>query len=60
MTDRPRYQLTLTPLPGVDAIRALRWILKSVLRRHGMRCISIEEVKDRLDDKKRRMTYAMK
>jgi hypothetical protein len=28
--------MTLQPLPGVDPIRALRWILKSVLRQHGM------------------------
>jgi hypothetical protein len=38
--------MTLTPLPGVNAIRALRWILKSVLRQHGMKCIDIVEVKD--------------
>jgi hypothetical protein len=31
-----RYVLTLQPLPGVDAIRSLRWILKRVLRQHGM------------------------
>ena len=36
-----RYVLTLVPLPGVDAIRALRWILKSALRQHGMRCVDI-------------------
>ena len=33
--------LTLVPLPGVDAIKALRWILKGALRRHGMRCVDI-------------------
>ena len=38
---RPRYVLTLVPLPGVNAIRALRWILKSALRQHGMRCVDI-------------------
>ena len=36
-----RYVLTLVPLPGVDAIRALRRILKRVLRQHGMRCVDI-------------------
>jgi hypothetical protein len=41
---RHRYVLTLVPLPGVDAIRALRWILKAVLRQHGMRCVDIVEV----------------
>lgn len=38
--------LTLVPLPGVNAIRALRWILKGALRQHGMRCVDIVEVKD--------------
>ena len=37
--------LTLQPLPNVDPIRALRWILKTVLRQHGMRCISVHEEK---------------
>jgi hypothetical protein len=37
--------LTLVPLPGVDAIRSLRWVLKGLLRRHGMRCVSIHEEK---------------
>jgi hypothetical protein len=49
----PSYMLTLRPLPGVDAIRALRWILKSVLRQHGMRCTSIEEIKDHAGPKSR-------
>jgi hypothetical protein len=43
---RPRYVLTLEPLPGVDAIRVLRWVLKRLLRDHGLRCISCEEVSD--------------
>jgi hypothetical protein len=37
--------LRLRPEPGVDAIRALRWALKSMLRRHGLRCVSVEEQK---------------
>jgi len=40
---RTRYVLVLQPEPGVDAIRALRWVLKSLLRRWGLRCVSIEE-----------------
>jgi hypothetical protein len=36
----PRYVLTLVPLPGVNPIRALRWI-KSALRQRGMRCVDI-------------------
>jgi hypothetical protein len=35
--------MMLEPLPGVDAIRSLRWILKTVLQQHGMRCISVRE-----------------
>jgi hypothetical protein len=35
--------LVLQPLPGVDAIRSLRWVLKTLLRQYGMRCISAEE-----------------
>jgi hypothetical protein len=35
--------MTLEPLPGVDPIRALRWILKTVLRQHGMKCVSVRE-----------------
>jgi hypothetical protein len=37
------FVLRLRPEPGVDAIRALRWTLKALLRRHGLRCLSIEE-----------------
>jgi hypothetical protein len=39
----PRYVLVLQPLPGVDTIRALRWVLKGLLRRHGMRCVDMHE-----------------
>jgi hypothetical protein len=42
-----RFVLTLEPLPGVDAIRSLRWVLKGLLRRHGMRCLSLREEKSR-------------
>jgi hypothetical protein len=31
----PRFVLTLQPLPGTDPIRALRWVLKSLLRQHA-------------------------
>jgi hypothetical protein len=33
--------LTLQPIPGVDPIRSLRWVLTGLLRRHGMRCADI-------------------
>jgi hypothetical protein len=34
------------PLPGVDPIRALRWLLKKLRRRHGMRCVDLREEKN--------------
>lgn len=43
--DRPIYLLRLRPEKGVDPIRALRWILKRVLRDYGMQAISCEEEK---------------
>jgi hypothetical protein len=39
---RPKFVLVLEPLPHADPIRSLRWILKSALRQHGMRCVGIE------------------
>jgi hypothetical protein len=41
--ERPIYLLRLQPLKGVDAVRALRWILKRLLRDFGMKTISIKE-----------------
>ena len=40
---RPIYTVRLRPEPGVDGIRALRAALKSLLRRHPLRCISARE-----------------
>jgi hypothetical protein len=37
------FVVKLRPLPGVDAIKALRQGLKYLLRRCGLRCISIEQ-----------------
>jgi hypothetical protein len=37
--------MTLQPLPGVDPIRSLRWILKAALRQHAMRCVSLHKKK---------------
>jgi hypothetical protein len=42
---RQRYVLALEPLPNVDAIRNLRWILKPLVRQWGFKCVSIEEQK---------------
>ena len=36
--------MTLQPLPGVDGIRALRWVLKGLLR-YGLRCVGLREEK---------------
>jgi hypothetical protein len=41
--DRPIYVLRLRPLKGVDPIRALHIILKLLLRRGGMQCLSVEQ-----------------
>jgi len=38
-----RFVLTLQPLPGVDPIRSLRWVLKRLLRQFGMRCVDIHK-----------------
>jgi hypothetical protein len=38
--------LRLRPLPGRDAIRELRWVLKRLLRVHGFRCISVEQIEE--------------
>jgi hypothetical protein len=38
---RPIYLLRLQSIRG-DDIRHLRWLLKEMLRRHQLKCISIE------------------
>jgi hypothetical protein len=43
----PRFLLTLEPLRGVDAIKALRLVLKGLLRQHGMKCVGVVEEKPR-------------
>jgi len=40
---RPVYLLRLESLRGTD-VRGLRAVLKTLLRRHGFRCVSAEEV----------------
>lgn len=39
----PIYVLKLQALPGVDAIKALRQGLKYLLRRCGLKCVSVEQ-----------------
>jgi hypothetical protein len=44
MTPTPTFVLKVQPLPGVDPIKALRWLLKSALRQHGLiRCVLARE-----------------
>jgi hypothetical protein len=38
-----RFVMVLQPLSGTDPIKALRWILKTMLRRHGMKCVELKE-----------------
>jgi hypothetical protein len=42
---RPTFRLLLRAERGVDGVRALRSLLKVMLRRFGLRCISVEEVR---------------
>jgi hypothetical protein len=42
---RPTFVLRLRPEPRIDAIRALRAVLKCLLRRHGLRCVGLKEEK---------------
>jgi hypothetical protein len=36
------YRLRVYGMPGVDVVRSLRAALKTMLRRHGLKCLSIE------------------
>lgn len=40
---RPIFIIRLRPLPGVDAIRAQRAALKVLLRRFGLRALSVDQ-----------------
>jgi hypothetical protein len=42
MKNRPAFILILRPEPDVDPIRALRGALKVLLRRFGLRAISVD------------------
>ena len=42
--NRPIYALHLRPEPGVDAVHALRGVLKVALRQFGMKCTMCEEI----------------
>jgi hypothetical protein len=43
-SSQTQFVLTLRPLPYVDPVRSLRWVLKGLLRQHGMRCIDLREI----------------
>jgi hypothetical protein len=36
------FIVRLHALPGVDGVRALRAALKTLLRRYGLKCVSVE------------------
>jgi len=42
MREQPTFLLRLRPVPGVDAVKALRAALKKLLRQFGLRAVSIE------------------
>jgi hypothetical protein len=43
--NRPLFRLVLRPQPRIDGERALRALLKTALRRFGLRCLSVERVR---------------
>ena len=43
--ERGLFLLTLRPEPGVDPIKALRHVLKNLLRRYGLKCVDLQELK---------------
>jgi hypothetical protein len=47
MTKRERsvlFKVVLYAMPGTDGVRALRAALKTLLRRFGLRAVSVEEI----------------
>jgi hypothetical protein len=43
--DRPRFVLVLEGEPGQHTLHALRALLKTLLRRLGLRCVAVRQVK---------------
>jgi hypothetical protein len=43
MKPATEFMLTLRALPNVDGIKAVRAVLKILLRRYGLRCVKVEE-----------------
>jgi hypothetical protein len=44
---RPIFVVCLQPQKGVEPIRALRAALKTLKRRHGLKCVTIREARKR-------------
>jgi len=42
---RPIYRIELRAEPGVDPVRALRGALKTLLRKYGLICTDVREVR---------------
>ena len=42
---RPTFVLRIEAKPGAAGIRQLRWLLKTLLRRHGFRCVDAREIR---------------
>ena len=40
--DQPIFVLRLRPEKGINPIHGLRHAMKELLRRHGMRCVSVD------------------
>jgi hypothetical protein len=40
---RPHFTVTFTPMPGIDGVRALRWLLKRARRQYGLITVDARE-----------------
>jgi hypothetical protein len=60
VVSRPIFMLTLQLMhDGVDEIRALRFVLKRLLRQYGLRCVTLRELHDNTDQNTRVDTPAV-
>jgi hypothetical protein len=46
MSERVKFVVTLVPTPGTNGVHALRWALKTLLRRYGLRAMDVREEQD--------------
>jgi hypothetical protein len=42
--DRPVFILKIEGKRGADNIKSLRWVLKRLLRRYGLKCLDVREI----------------